>query len=352
MGRLATIKSLAGFDFSFQPSLDRDRIFTLAQLGFVTRCEVVHFLGPPSTGKSHLAIALAVEAVKAGKCVYFCTLAELIAALARSEREGRLQERFRFFCRPALLVVDEIGYLPVATPAATCSSSSSMPAMRRAPWFSLQAAALPNGARSSETPSSQPHFSIACSTTRWSSRSRDRAIGSASTQSSCPDTWNQKPPYAAGIQRTITAARPAAEKRTSLRDGLTGQTGENSSDIDTCARSHARTARSASRAPTGWCVPPYRAGCRSRIPHSCNLASSRSIGGSLAFIAREAPADRSFVIGKRRQQRAACDDARAADAAISPRRTSPSRPRSHLASCASNVSQLVKQYPFDRVLLH
>lgn len=113
MGRLATIKTLAGFDFSFQPSLDRDRIFTLAQLGFVAHCEVVHFLGPPGTGKSHLAIAIAVEAVKAGKSVYFCTLAELIAALARAEREGSLRERIRFFCRPALLVVDEIGYLPV-----------------------------------------------------------------------------------------------------------------------------------------------------------------------------------------------------------------------------------------------
>ena len=113
MGRLATIKTLAGFDFTFQPSLDRDRIFTLAQLGFVERCEVVHLLGPPGTGKSHLAIALGVEAVKAGKSVYFSTLADLIAALARAEREGRLQEKLRFFCRPSLLVVDEIGYLPV-----------------------------------------------------------------------------------------------------------------------------------------------------------------------------------------------------------------------------------------------
>ncbi|WP_158805448.1 MULTISPECIES: IS21-like element helper ATPase IstB [unclassified Acidisoma] len=113
MGRLATIKTLAGFDFSFQPSLDRDRILTLAQLGFVARHEVVHFLGPPGTGKSHLATALGVEAVKAGRSVYFCTLADLLGQLARAEREGRLHERIRFFARAGLLIVDEIGYLPV-----------------------------------------------------------------------------------------------------------------------------------------------------------------------------------------------------------------------------------------------
>ena len=113
MGRLLTIKTLAGFDFAFQPSLDRNRILTLAGLDFISRHEVVHFLGQPGCGKTHLAIALAVEAVQAGRSVYFTTLAELIGSLAKAEREGTLRERIRFLCRPQLLVVDEIGYLPV-----------------------------------------------------------------------------------------------------------------------------------------------------------------------------------------------------------------------------------------------
>ena len=67
--RLTSVKTLAGFDFAFQPSLDRNRILTLAQLDFIDRHEVVHLLGPPGTGKSHLAVALGVEAVKAGRSV-------------------------------------------------------------------------------------------------------------------------------------------------------------------------------------------------------------------------------------------------------------------------------------------
>jgi DNA replication protein DnaC len=113
MARLSTVKTLAGFDFAFQPSLDKNRILALAELGFIDRSEVVHLVGPPGTGKSHLAVALGVEAVKAGRGVYFISLAELVGSLAQAEREGRLRERLRFFCRPSLLIVDEIGYLPV-----------------------------------------------------------------------------------------------------------------------------------------------------------------------------------------------------------------------------------------------
>jgi DNA replication protein DnaC len=113
MARLTTIKTLAGFDFTFQPSLDKSRILTLAELGFIERNEVVHLLGPPGTGKSHLAVALGVEAVKAGRSVYFATLADIVSSLAKAEREGALRERLRFLARASLLIVDEIGYLPV-----------------------------------------------------------------------------------------------------------------------------------------------------------------------------------------------------------------------------------------------
>jgi DNA replication protein DnaC len=113
MARLSAIKTLAGFDFSFQPSLDKNRIMALAELQFIDRSEVVHLIGPPGTGKSHLSLALGVEAVKAGRSVYFGSLADIIASLAKAEREGTLREKIRFFCRCALLIVDEIGYLPV-----------------------------------------------------------------------------------------------------------------------------------------------------------------------------------------------------------------------------------------------
>jgi DNA replication protein DnaC len=117
MARLATVKTLTGFDFSFQPSLDRSRIMALASLEFIGRHEVVHFIGQSGTGKSHLAIALGVEAIRAGRSVYFSPLADIIDSLAKADREGRLRERIRYLCRSQLLIIDEIGYVTLGSAA-------------------------------------------------------------------------------------------------------------------------------------------------------------------------------------------------------------------------------------------
>lgn len=117
MARLTPIKTLSGFDFSFQPSVDRNRIMALAGLDFINRHEVVHFIGQSGTGKSHLAAALGVEAVRAGRSVYFSPLADILDSLAKADREGRLRERIRYLCRASLLIIDEIGYLSVGAGA-------------------------------------------------------------------------------------------------------------------------------------------------------------------------------------------------------------------------------------------
>ena len=85
----------------------------LAQLDFIRRAEVVHFVRPPGTRRSHLATALGVAAVKAGRQVYRATLAEMIDALAKADRQRQLAEKIRFYARAALLIVDKIGYLPI-----------------------------------------------------------------------------------------------------------------------------------------------------------------------------------------------------------------------------------------------
>lgn len=111
--RLIQNKTLDTFDFTFQPTLDRQRVMALAELAFIERNQSVHLLGPPGVGKTHLACALGILAVKARKAVYFTTLADLISALTKAEREGTLTHRLRYINRASLLIVDEVGYLPI-----------------------------------------------------------------------------------------------------------------------------------------------------------------------------------------------------------------------------------------------
>jgi DNA replication protein DnaC len=111
--KLQSVKKLDTFDFSFQPSIDRTQILSLHELTFIERKENVIFLGPAGVGKTHLAISLAVTAMERGYKVYFSTLSNLVLLLTEAERQGRLREKLAFLRNPALLVVDEIGYLPI-----------------------------------------------------------------------------------------------------------------------------------------------------------------------------------------------------------------------------------------------
>ena len=112
--RLPGIKTLDDFDFSFQPSIKREQIDSLHELGFLERKENVIFLGPPGVGKTHLAISLAIAAAPSGRRVYYGALADLITSLEEAKTAGQLGRRLNILTYPSLLVIDEIGYLPVS----------------------------------------------------------------------------------------------------------------------------------------------------------------------------------------------------------------------------------------------
>jgi len=113
LARFPWVKTLEQFDFDFQPSVDRKVVRELAGLSFVERAHNVVLLGPPGVGKTHLAVALGVKAVEAGYSVLFLTLETLMGRLVRARHENRLERTLQQLVYPRVLILDELGYLPL-----------------------------------------------------------------------------------------------------------------------------------------------------------------------------------------------------------------------------------------------
>ena len=109
------IKRLSDFDFSFQPSINREQIMNFKYLQFIENKENIIFIGSPVVGKTHLATAIGIEAASLRTSTYFIGCNDLVLQLKKAHIENRLEQRLKFFSKYKLLIIDEVGFLPLDT---------------------------------------------------------------------------------------------------------------------------------------------------------------------------------------------------------------------------------------------
>ena len=158
-------KGLDAFDFAFQPDLDARKVRDLAALEFAEHKANVCFLGPPGVGKTMLAVGLAIAACQAGFSIYFTTLDDLVRNLKEAEATGRFAKKLQTYLKPAVLVVDEIGYLPLARADANMVFQLVAHRYERGSILATSTRPSANGARSSATTCSpRPSWTGCCTT--------------------------------------------------------------------------------------------------------------------------------------------------------------------------------------------
>lgn len=113
LARFPFIKTIDQFEFIFQPNLDKERVLSLFSLNFIEEKGNVILIGPPGVGKTHIAISLGISACQHGYTTYWTTFQELIETLRIAHKQNRLKRKLQTFSKPKLLIIDEMGYLPL-----------------------------------------------------------------------------------------------------------------------------------------------------------------------------------------------------------------------------------------------